>query len=314
MPVKKTTRRAPARKPRKKATPMIEESIIDPIDPMDTDIGMVHQSAPPPPRRPHGMGRCCLTSSEWGHRLLATLGGILLVYLIVFLGVLIRNEIQEYNYIGYADRMERMITIEGEGSVEVKPDVGHIRMGLLTEADTVEEAQAENAETMNTLIARLKEMGIVDEDIKTENYNVYPMYDWTEDDGRVLSGYSVNQSLRVRIQDLDMTEKIIGLAGSLEINDVGELEYSIDDRDVYVEEARVEALEKVSQKAQALTRALGVDIVGIVSYDEYEMDNGYFGDFGMAKAFDEGGFGGAPQIETGVDEVKLNVNVTFEIR
>lgn len=313
MPVKKTTRRAPAHKPQKKVAPMIE-----PLDFIDTNIGVVHQSAPPPLAvHPscQNVDRCCKSGRGPGHRLLMTLVGILLVYLVVFLGVLIRNKIQEFNYIGYADRTERTIIIDAEGRVKVKPDMAYIRMGLSTEADTVEEAQTKNSETMNMLIAQLKGMGIADDDIKTENYNVYPMYDWL-DEGQVLSGYRVDQNLRIRIKDLTMSEKIIGLAGELEINEVGSLEYSIEDDDVYIEQARVQALKKVGQKARALTQALGVKIVGIVSYDEYDAGNNYFEDYSsMNRVLAMPGVGGsAPQIETGVNEVTLNVNVTFEIR
>ncbi len=309
MPVKKTQNRAPARKPRKKMPS------INSIDPMNTDIGIVRQSAPPPhpPKKDHMChGHEC---SEWGKKLLLTLVGILLVYLVVYLGFLIRNEIQEYNYIGHADRMERVISINAEGSVEVKPDIAHIRMGLLTEADTVEEAQTENTQTMNALLASLKALDIAQEDIKTENYSIYPEYDWSSGD-EVLDGYTVSQNVAVKIRDIDNAQKVIALAGKLEINDVGNLEYSIDDTDVYIGQAREDALEKINKKAHVLSQTLGVKMVSVVSYDEYKIGNDDMFSYGMASAFSDAGFGmgGEPTLEAGMNEVKLNVNVTFEIR
>ncbi|MBP7992507.1 MAG: hypothetical protein KAZ30_02525, partial [Candidatus Magasanikbacteria bacterium] len=68
-----------------------------------------------------------INASMWyghmGRRLMATLLGILLAYLIIYVGTLIKNNIREYSTIGSADKMERTLTVEAEGKVTVTPDI-----------------------------------------------------------------------------------------------------------------------------------------------------------------------------------------------
>ncbi|PLX27296.1 hypothetical protein C0581_03505 [Candidatus Parcubacteria bacterium] len=254
---------------------------------------------------------CC---GGFAKKLLVTFVGILLVYMIVYVGTLIRNEIKAYDYIGMSDRMERTIMVDAVGTVEVKPDVATLRMGVTTQADTVQNAQTENTEKMNALHLRIEALGISRDDVKTTNYDVYPQYDWTAEEGSELAGYEVSQSVMIKMKDTDVAEKVLALAGELGITDVGQLEYIVDDREVYLAEARKDALKKIADKAAVLSRSLGVRFVSIASYDEYEAGGN---DYGMGRMFAEVGFGGGspePVLEEGLNEISLNVTVSFEIR
>jgi len=247
-------------------------------------------------------------------KLFATFIGIFLVYLIVFLGVLIRNEIKKYDYIGIGDKSERMITVDAEGSVDVKPDIAMTTMGVTTKAKNVSDAQAENTKIMNELIAKLKALDIAEDDIQTTNYNIYPMYNWTEEDGRVLEGYEVSQSVSVKIRDLEKANQVLSLAGEVGATDVSGLEFTIDDKEVYLAQAREEALEKVVEKITMLSNSLGVRVLSIVSYSEYE---GGTDELFRGYSTLEYGLGGGditPDIQSGSEEVIMNVSVTFEIR
>ncbi len=246
-------------------------------------------------------------------KIFATLFGILLVYIIVLLGTMIRNNLQEYYYIGQSDRAEKTIVVEGQGKVTAKPDIAITTMGMVSEGDTVLEAQKANTLVMNKLMVSLKELGIEEEDLQTSSYNIYPRYNYSEEDGRELSGYEVRQSVKVKIRNLEKANQILALAGKVGVNSVSGLDFTIDDKDVYKAEARAKALEKAAEKALALSNALGVKVVGIVSYDEYESNVGG----PIYKAYSEAlGMGGevAPQLESGSTEILLNVSITLEIR
>ncbi len=256
---------------------------------------------------------CC--GEGYASKIFATLWGILIVYAIVLLGTMIRNNMQAYNYIGQADRPERTITLNAEGKVTATPDIAVTTMGMIVKGDTVVEAQAENTKVMNNLISKLKNLGIAEDDIQTTNYNIYPQYNYTQDEGRILTGYEVSQSVTVKIRNLDKANSVLALAGEVGANSVSGLRFTIDDREVYKQEAREKALKKLAEKAQSLSQSLGVEFVSISSYNEYEGGNGlpvpapY-----ELRALD--GFGGsaAPSIESGSLDIFMNVNVTFEIR
>ncbi len=250
---------------------------------------------------------------DFGRRILWTLFGILIAYCVVLLGTMIRNNLQEYYFIGQADKMERVITVDGVGEVTAKPDVAMTTMGMVAEGVTVLEAQQQNTSVMNELIFRLKGLEIAEDDIQTANYNIYPRYDYNDDDGRTLEGYEVRQNVSVKIRDLEIANEVLALAGEVGANNVSGLQFTIDDDEVYKTEAREKALEQVSEKARALSRSLGVRLVSIVSYDEYTGGQDPY----PYKSYAESayGLGGSmPDVEAGSMDVVMNVHVTFEIR
>lgn len=265
--------------------------------------------------RPKSVVHHGLYVNEFMKRILGVLLIIAMVYFIVFLGTLIRNNIEKFRVIGVADRAERTITIDGDAFVTALPDVARVSMGVTSEGESVEDAQNKNTSVMNRLIGSLQSLGISKEDIQTANYNVFPRYRYTEEEGQIIDGYQVSQQVSVKIRQLDRANEVIGLAGKLGITNVSGLQFSLDDRDVYVAEARDKALLDVKQKAQALADSLGVDIVGIVSYNEYEAGGKGIMPFRAYAEFDSG-FGGAPapEIAEGTTDVHMNVSVTFEIR
>ncbi len=248
-----------------------------------------------------------------GKKILSTFVGILIVYLIVFLGVLIRNEVRKYDFIGMADKPERTIRVEGEGKVSVKPDIAMTTMGVTTESPTVAEAQQKNTEVVNKLIAKIKELGIDAADMQTRDYSVYPVYNYPADVGTPeLRGYTISQNVAIKIRDLSKANQVLALAGEVGATNVSGLSFTIDDKEAYLEEARSEALKKVGEKAQTLSNLLGLKLSGIVSYDEYEASNeSYYG----AKMYDMAlGGGSAPALEAGTNDVVIRVGVTFELR
>jgi len=254
---------------------------------------------------------------EMVKKLFVTLLGILLVYVIVLVGSMIRNNLQEYSYIGHSDRMERTITVEAEGKVTATPDIAVTTMGMVSEGTTIAEAQEKNTLVMNELTFKLKNLGIAEDDLQTMNYNVYPRYNYTEDDGRVLEGYEVHQSLKVKIRDLDMANSVLALAGEVGTNSVSGLDFTLDDDEVYKAKARNKALEKVGEKTRMLAQSLGIEVVKVVSYDEYESGgNGMpvYKDMRMESAYGLGGGVPSPDVQAGSTDVMMNVAVTFEIR
>lgn len=293
------------------ARPLMEE----PMAPMMPSLST--------PESEHPMSCCKYGKCErhgwcgWaGKKLLATFFGILVVYLIVFFGVLIRNEVRKYDFIGQAGKSERTIRVEAEGKVSVKPDIAMTTMGVTTESPTVAEAQQKNTEVVNKLIARIKELGIDAADIQTQDYSVYPAYNYPSDGSKPeLRGYTISQNVAIKIRDLAKANQVLALAGEVGATNVSGLQFTIDDKNAYLAAARTDALKKVNEKAQALSTMLGLNLASIVSYDEYEASGNQF----MGAKMYDMGMGGseampAPQIEAGTNDVILRVGVTFELK
>lgn len=236
---------------------------------------------------------------------------VLIVFLIVGQGVNIWNDYKTHFYIGQTPEKTNNITISGQGKVTAIPDIAKIRLGLQTEKSTVGQAQEENSEKINRLIAALKEMDVDKEDIKTTNYNIYPNYDWNRG-SRTLRGYMVDQSVSITIRDLDTVGQIMALAGKYDLNQSGSLSFSIDEPEQYRQEARLLALEEAKTKAEALAKAAGVKLGKVVSFSESSAPSYYprAEVFGLDSSAEKAA---APEIEAGSQEISVNVSVSFEI-
>ncbi len=252
-----------------------------------------------------------VTAGEFARKIFLALAGILLAYLIVWVGTLIRNNIERFEYIGQAEKPIKTITLEAQAKVTATPDIAMTSLGVISQGATVSEAQQKNTEAMNNAIQKLAELGIEKKDIQTSNYSVSPRYTYPPEGERQLTGYEVSNTVTVKIRDLAKANQVLALAGELGLNNVGGLSFTIDDRDVYMAEARDEALRKVYEKANHLAKKLGVSITEIVSYNEYEGGNGPYPLYGMGDMMMK--TEAAPQIEPGTNDVVMNVSVTFEI-
>ena len=251
--------------------------------------------------------------------LILTLVGVFLVVLSVFLIALTLNVIEEKRYIS---QPTAMINISGEGSVLAIPDVAEFGFSVTYEADTVSEAQDEVAKKMEEIISFLKKEGIEDRYIKTIGYSVYPRYEWRSslrpelsygtDRERVLVGYEVTHSTEVFVKEMEKVGVLVGGVGERGVTNISGVRFSVEDEEGLKRESRKKAIDDAEQKAKELARDLGVRIVRIVDFNEYEM---FYPSFMRSGVMAEDlAFGVEPSFEPGEEEIKTRVQITYEIR
>lgn len=239
--------------------------------------------------------------------------GLLALVLVVFVGAKARNAFEEYNYIGKAVRDRDVISIDGEGKVMAKPDLARIDMGVQTEGQNVGDTQRKNTQKMNDIIAALKGLKIAAEDIQTTNYSIYPKYEYT-DGKQKIDGYTVSQNVSVKVRNLDSIGEVLARAGDLGANQVGGIQFTIDDPKTLQQQARLKAIDDARKKAEDLASQLGLKIIKVVSFSESR--GGYPMPFAMMdKAVAGiGGEAAVPSIEAGSLDVTSDVSVVFEVR
>ncbi len=244
-------------------------------------------------------------------------GGALVLFLIaivVWLGVDIVNKIKESAYIGQDVAYRNTIVVSGSGEAYARPDLALTTFSVVTEAKTVGEALSENSQKMNDIITYLKEQGIAEKDLKTTAFNIYPLYEWHErtvsqpSGERVLAGYEVRQSLQVKIRDLSLVGTLIGGAAERGANQIGSLQFTIENEDELKSQAREEAIEEAKNKAKNLASQLGVSLVEIINFSETSRLPVYYE---SAEVVGKGG--GSPEVEPGENKIEVNVTLTYEI-
>lgn len=204
-------------------------------------------------------------------------------------------------------------TVTGQGEIVAIPDVIQFSFSVLTEGGlVVGELQKENTAKMNSAIDFLKENGVAIEDLKTQNYNIEPRYSFCIrgvcSPSQIL-GYSVNQSVAVKVRDFDMIGDILSGIVQRGANSVSQLSFTIDDPSELEDRARNEAMDKAQLKAQDLARLGGFKVGKLISVSE--------GGFPIAfavESFARDGISGGPSIEPGTQKVSINVTLRYEIR
>jgi hypothetical protein len=240
--------------------------------------------------------------------------GIFLTLSTVYLGILSWNAIKGHDYIGVSPKQAHSISIVGEGKVVGVPDVANIQLGYSVEKPAVAAAQKDNTDKMNAMIDKLKKDFKIDaKDIQTANYYISPQYDWNNGK-QTLRSYLVSQNLNIKLRKMDQVSNIIEAAGSIGLNQVGNLSFEIDNPEKLKAEARGKALEQAKAKAGALSDIVGVKLGKIISFSESSTDSRPIPMYSLNKqAMDVSGGGATPVVEAGSNEITIIATVEYEI-
>lgn len=262
---------------------------------------------------------------------------ILAITMLVFSGSLYLagqfvNGLKEYSFVGMTPSSPATIQVSGEGEVFAKPDIAEFSFWVTKEAKTVTEAQKMSAGKINEIMAFLKESGIEEKDIKTENYSLNPKYEWQAGESRlciqmigaycppsegkqILVGYEANQTLSVKIRKIDDSGKILVGVGDKGATNISGVRFTIDKKDAIEADARDKAIRDAQGKAKVLADSLGVKVARVVSFSEsgsipmYSRFNVGMAEDMILKTADV-----APSIPVGENKFVSNVNIVYEVR
>ncbi len=135
-----------------------------------------------------------------------------------------------FYFVTKSDNEERF-SVSGSATVYAKADIANLTVGLKTETKkTAAEATTENTKKMNDIISAVKDLGVDEKDIKTTNYRLNPVYNWTENRGQELIGYEVSQDVTLKVRDLESISAIIAETTKVGANQVGNISFTIDRR------------------------------------------------------------------------------------
>lgn len=157
------------------------------------------------------------------------------------------------------------LKVIGSASVSVQPDSAQVSVGVETQAETMEEASAQNAETVRKVIEALKNVGVADADIATNYYSVNTDYDY---ETRALRGYRVSNTLNVILRDMTSIGATMDAASAAGANSMYGVTFlsskQAEAQDVALEKAIADAM----RKAELMAKAAGREVGELVSVSE----------------------------------------------
>lgn len=153
------------------------------------------------------------------------------------------------------NRSSRKITVTGHGQVAVEPDVATVQIEVSTVNKQVSVAQEQNAQIMNQVIQSMLQLGVPRENIRTVSYTVSPQYDYV-DGKQIFRGYEVNNSISVKLTDIQQVGTVIDTAVANGANRISNIQFSVEDESVYKQQAIDNALKDAQLKATTIAQSL----------------------------------------------------------
>jgi len=196
--------------------------------------------------------------------------------------------------------------------VEVEPDTVTISAGVTTQAQTAQEALSQNSAQMQSVIDRLKSLGIAERDIQTTRINLGARFDYDQQaQKQVFRGYEASNQVRVKLRDTEEVGAVLDALVQAGANDINGPSFSVSDDTGPKAEARKRALERARTMALDYARVAGYSNVRVLQISESVQ--------GPAREYSADAIrvtgsriGGAPPVQAGMVETGVTVSVTYE--
>ena len=161
------------------------------------------------------------------------------------------------------------ISVVGQGIVLAQPNVARITLGADVFDQSLANAQAEAARRMDAVVAKLKADGIAEDDIRTVSFNITPQYDQRGDQTQpVLRGYQVQNLVAVRTTNVAGLGPLLDDAVSSGATRIFGISFESDNMEALKNQARDQAMQNATNKAQQLARDAGVSLGRPTSVEE----------------------------------------------
>jgi len=204
----------------------------------------------------------------------------------------------------------RTLNVSGVGVVYLTPDIAYITIGVNTQRDNASEAVEENKAQTSAVIQAIRDSGVDEKDIRTNNFSIWsnPRYDEFGQIGGTT--YVVDNTVNVTVRDLDTLGDLLDAAITAGANSIYSIQFDVEDKNAAQTEARAQAVEDAKAEATGLAEASGITLGEIQNVSYYES--------GITPYFYGGKGGGAMSeaavpIQPGQLAVSVTVNLTYII-
>lgn len=159
------------------------------------------------------------------------------------------------------------VVAHGEAILKRAPDRAFVDLSVQTRSQNPKEASTANAKTMTAVQAKLKSLGLAPDAIRTQAYQLTPEYDWVN--GKQVSrGYSVTNSIEVRVDNLDQLPEVIDMGIAAGATSAGAIRFDLRDRAAVERDALKSAVADARARAEAAASGAGLTIARVLSIQE----------------------------------------------
>lgn len=211
-----------------------------------------------------------------------------------------------------------LVSVSTSSTKEIDPNYAEMTFALETSAKTVDQATAENNTKSNKIIDAVKPK--IDEKagetIKTEQYSVRPDYIYTKDNKRILSGYTVVNSMKIKLTNVKKAGSIIDLVVASGANRLENVNFGFSSNQNMCNDMYPQLVKDAQNQASIIARALNKNVTGVKNIStscstQYENNMRVMYSAKSSVAQDAAGLN-AP-VEPGKIKVFASINADFNI-
>ena len=206
-----------------------------------------------------------------------------------------------------ATTRNRTITVTGVGEVRGTPDVADLFIGVSGRGATAADALGTISDRAQKLLGVLRDAGVAEEDIQTNDLSIQPVYD----DQSHITGYEATNTVSARIRDLTKAGAIVDAATAKAGDNIrlAGISFSIDDDSKLLAAARAKATKRARAQAEQLASGAEVEVGDVRSISEASSSSpiAYTAGDAAAKA-------AATPIQPGSQTLSVAATVVFSIR
>lgn len=218
-----------------------------------------------------------------------------------------------------------IISARGVGEAVAVPDIATFSFTVREEGKNVASVQQAMTDKANKAISYLKEQGIEDRDIKTENYYTNPKYEYSQGvcgpnfcppSKQTIVGYEVSQTVSVKVRDIAKAGDLLTQISALSISEVSNLSLTVDSEDSLKAEAKANAIAKAREDAENIAKSLGLKLGDVVGFYEETpgYGYGYGGEMAEAPMMMKADMASAPNLQPGEQKFTSVVSISYSLK
>lgn len=201
-----------------------------------------------------------------------------------------------------------VVQVTGNSQKEVIPDVARINLSINTVNADLEKAKNDNTNAANQVLANLKVQGVTDEQIKTNTYQIDPVYNYENNKLPKLEGYRVTNRLEIRTS-IDQVGILVNEVTKAGANEINSIQFEAANETDSKNEALKEAVQDALKKAEVIAASLNKRVKNVTLVNE----TGVFYHPVMMESRMLKADAAAPNIPAGKVTVGANVQISVEL-
>jgi uncharacterized protein YggE len=211
-------------------------------------------------------------------------------------------------------KQQRQISMDGEASMMVAPDMASISIGVETEGTSIADFKRDNDQRVSSIYEAVKGLGIPDKDIQTSELSIQPIYDYSSKRRKFLR-YEMRNVVTITVRKLDIIEKVINVSVREGSNVLEGVLFIVSNRDALVDSLQVEAAKNARKRASDIASAVGAKLgkALTIAASRGEAPEPIYGRRAFARMDDGVGNEASTPVSGGEMKLRSSVSVMFEL-